>query len=81
MGWKETRNENLISPKTINSGICRFCGKQAEVTSFFRGSIECKTDSQETYRFKGYKCSLQEEKGSTNPACIDECPLIQKDFL
>ena len=27
----------------------------------------------------GYKCSLQDESGFPNPACIDVCPLIQKE--
>lgn len=79
MAWKEIRNGEPASYNTTYSEICKFCGKRAEVTSFFSGSVECKTDLQKTYRYRGYKCSLQEENGFLNSACImDECPLIQK---
>ena len=81
MAWKEIRNGEPAFFDTANSGICKFSGKRAEVTSFFRGTVECKTDLKKTYRFKGYKCSLQETDGFPNPACIDECPLIEKRKL
>lgn len=81
MTWKEIRNRELLSRNTISSGICKLSGMQAEVTTFYSGSVECKTDATKTYRFKGYKCSLQEKAGYPNPACIDECPLIQKEYL
>ena len=81
MAWKEIRNRELVVLNTTNSGICKFSGGRAEVTSFFSGTVECKTDLQKTYRFNGYKCSLQEERGLSNPACMDECPLIQKEHL
>ena len=81
MVWKEIRNGELDSLKTTNSGICKFFGEGAEVTSFFSDAVGCKTDLQKTYRFKGYKCSLQEEHGFLNIACKDDCPLIQKEHL
>lgn len=81
MAWKEIHNAESDSPKTKLSGICKLSGKQAEVCSFFYGVVECKTDLQKTLRFKGYKCSLQEETGFQNLACMDECPLIQKEYL
>lgn len=81
MAWKEIRNGEPTSRNTISTGICKMSGMHAEVTSFYIGSVECKTDAIKTYRFKGYKCSLQEKTGYSNPACIDECPLIQKEWL
>lgn len=78
---KEIRNGEPTSRNTTNTGICKLSGMQAEVTSFYIGSIECKTDAMKTYRFKGYKCSLQEKTCHLNPACIDVCPLIQKEYL
>jgi len=81
MAWKEIRNGEPTSPQTTLSGICKFSGKKAEVTTFFRGTVECQTDLQKTYRFKGYKCTLQEEKGYQNPDCVNVCPLIQKEYL
>lgn len=81
MLWKEIRNGELGSRNITNLGICKFSGEKAEVTSFFSATVECKTDWQPTYLFKGYKCSLQEECGFPNPACTDECPLIQKEHL
>lgn len=81
MTWKEIRNGESASLNTTNSGICKFYGKQAEVTSYFSGTAECKINLQKTYRFKGYICSLQEKNSFPNPTCMDECPLIQKDHL
>ena len=77
MAWKEVRNGQPDTYNTKMSGICKQTGKTAEVISFFGGKVECKTDLQKTYRFKGFRCNLQEE----NPSCIDECPLIQKEHL
>lgn len=81
MAWNEIRNGESAFSRTRNSGICKFYGKRAEVTSFFSSTMECKTDLQKTYRFKGYKCSLKDEKGFPDPACVNECPLIQKERL
>ena len=81
MAWKEIRNGEPEFRNTSNSGICKLSGKQAKVISFFHGTMECKTDAQKTYRFKGYKCSLQEQDGYPNPTCMDGCPLIQKELL
>lgn len=81
MAWKEIRNGEPAFRNTSNSGICKLYGMQAEVISFFHGTVECKTDVQKTYRFKGYKCSLQEQGEYSNPTCMDECPLIQKKLL
>lgn len=81
MDRKEMRNGESVSCEATYSGICKFYGKPAEVTSFFNGTVECKTDLQKTYRFKRHKCSLQKENGFPNPACIDECPLIRKEHL
>ena len=80
MGWNKMHNVEADNPHITHSGICKYNGKQAEVTSFFSGIIECKTDLQKTYRFKGYKCSLQEKKGVPDLVCIDECPLIRKEY-
>lgn len=79
MAWDVIRNGEPDSVNINKAGTCKLYAKQAEVTSFFRGSIECRTDLQKTYRFKGYKCSLQETNHS-NPACMDNCPLIQKKY-
>lgn len=79
MAWEEVRNDGNYNTKI--SGICKHTGERAEVTSFFSGRVECKTDLQKTYRFKGYKCSLQEQSGYPNPACLDVCPFIQKEHL
>lgn len=82
MAWKEVRNGEPDNYNTKNSGVCKLqTGKRAEVTSFFCGRVECKADLQKTYRFKGYKCSLQEDTGYQDPACLDVCPLIQKKHL
>ena len=81
MTWKEMCNGEQSSLEVKYLGNCKFCGKRVEVTSFFSSSMECKTDLQKTYRFKGYKCNLQEEKGFFNPACMHECPLIRKEHL
>ncbi len=81
MAWNEIRNGEPSSCNTTNIGICKLSGEQAEVTSFYRGSVECKTDAIKTYRFKGYRCSLQEQGGYPNPTCLDMCPLIQKEYL
>lgn len=78
--WKEIRHGESASREITNSGICELSGMRADVISFYGGSFECKTDAIKTYRFKGYKCSLQEKNGYPNPACMDECPLIQKKF-
>lgn len=81
MGWEITRNrENAVSNTTI-TGFCRLYEENAEVTSFYRCRIECKTDLQETYSFKGYKCSLEEKNGVINPSCVDNCPFIRKKHL
>lgn len=81
MACKEMRNKEYESPKTTNRGICRYTGNKAEVTSYFRGTIECRTDLQNSNHFLGYKCSLQKETNYMNPACMDECRLIQKELL
>ena len=81
MIWKEIRNGEPDSHNIMLSGNCKIFEKKAEVTTFFRGTVECKTDLQKTNRFKGYKCSQQEEKGHQNPDCVNVCPLIQKDYL
>lgn len=81
MSWKEMHNGEADTFNTTNSGICKLFREQAEVTSFFRGTVECRTDLQKTYRFKGYKCSLQEKNGFPNPSCMDGCPLIQKEYI
>ena len=81
MAWKEIRNGEPTVRNISISGICKLSGMQSEVISFFHGAVECKTDAQKTYRFKGYKCSLQEQNGHQNPACMDVCPLIQKELL
>ena len=80
MIWKEIRNGEPDFLNIKNSGICNLCGKHAEVTSIFRGLIECRTDLQKTYCFKGYKCSLQEANGYQNLECTDSCNIIQKDY-
>ena len=80
MAWKEKRNEGSSSHGIPHSGPCEFCGKLANVTSFFSRTFECKTDLQKTYRFKGYICDVQNEKGYSDPACMDKCSLIQKEF-
>lgn len=77
MAWKEIRNGEPDTYKITTPGICKQTGKTAEVTSFFCGRIECKTDLQKTYGFKGFGCSLHAE----NPSCVDMCPLIQKERL
>ena len=79
MDWDVIRKGEPDSTNIKNFGICMLYAKQAEVTSFFRGTIECRTDLQKTYRFKGYKCSLQ-ETSYPHPACMDSCPLIQKKY-
>ena len=81
MGRKKMTNRGAISPSITCSGTCKFYGQQAGVTSFFSGTMECRTDLQKTYRFKGYKCSLQEKNVFHNPACLEECFLIQKEYL
>lgn len=81
MSWKEIHNGENDTYNTTTPGICKLFRKRAEVTSLFRGTVECRTDLQKTYRFKGYKCSLQEENGFPNPICMDVCPLIQKEHL
>lgn len=81
IAMKEIRNGEPVYRNTTNSGICKRSGKKAEVTSFFIGSVECRTDLGKTYRFKGYKCSLNEKSGHINPACLNECPLIQKELI
>ena len=78
---KTVRNGEETIQNITCSGTCKFFGCRAEVASVFYGTMECKTDLQKTYRFKGYKCSLQKEHGFSNPACMDECPLIQKEHL
>lgn len=80
MRWKEVRNGEPNTDNIVISGICKYTGKMAEVTSVFGGSVECKTDLQKTYRYKGFKCSLQGEGGYPNPACGDACPLIRKKY-
>ena len=80
MAGKIVRNGEPDFYNTKISGICKLTGESAEVTSFFGGRVECKTDLQKTYRFKGYKCSLQ-KAGCQNPACMDVCRLIQKERL
>lgn len=81
MVWKEIRNGEPSSLQTTLSGICETYKKKAEVTSFFGGMVEYKTDLQKTYRFKGYICSLQKENGYQDPNCVNCCPLIQKEYL
>lgn len=81
MRWKKMTDKEEIFPKTTCSGTCKLYGQQAEVTSFFCGTVECRTDLQRTYRFKGYKCSLQEKNDFHNPVCMEECFLIQKEYL
>lgn len=78
---KEIHNGEPASRKITLSGICKLDKRQADVTSFFSGTMECKTDLQKTYRFQGYKCSLQLKNVFSNPACMDECPLIRKKYL
>ena len=80
MTWKEVRNGEPDTYITKMTGICKQTDERAEVTSFFSGRKECKSDLQKTYRFQGYKCSLQ-KPGCSNPACMDVCPLIQKERL
>lgn len=77
MAWKEVRNGEPDTYSTKMTGDCKQTGENAEVTSFFNGRKECKTDLQKTYRFAGYRCSL----GHSNPSCVDVCPLIQKERL
>lgn len=81
MSWKEMHNGEADAFNTTNSGICKLFREQAEVISFFMGTVECRTDLQKTYRFKGYKCSLQEKNGFLNPSCMDGCSLIQKEYI
>jgi hypothetical protein len=81
MRGKVIRNGEPAFPSVTYSGPCKLDGRNADVTSYFRCSKECRTDLQKTYRFSGYKCSLQEEKDHTNPACMGSCPLIQKEYL
>ena len=80
MNRKKT-NREANSSSITHSGICKFYGQQAEVTSFFSGTMECRTDLKKTYRFKGYKCGLQEKNIFHSPACMEECLLIQKEYL
>ena len=78
---KEIRNGEPTFIETIQPGICKRFGKKAEVTSCFMGTVECRTDLQKTYRFKTYKCSLQQGTRHMDLTCMDECPLIQKEYL
>lgn len=78
---KEIRNGEPVFRNITNTGICKQSARMAEVTSIFKGSVERRTDLQKTYRFKTYKCSYQEESGYSNPACMNECPLIQKEYI
>ena len=78
MRWKEVRNGEPDTDNIVISGVCEYTGKMVEVTSVFGGRVEYKTDLQKTYRFKGFKCSLQGEPGYPKPSCIDVCPLIWK---
>lgn len=78
MRWKEVRNREPDTDNIVISGICEYTGKPVEVTSAFGGKVECTTDLQKTYRFKGFKCSLEGEGGYPNPSCEDVCPLIRK---
>ena len=80
MKYKENRKVEPIYEKITKSGICSLCGEYAEVTSMFRGSIEHRNDLQGTYRFKGYKCSMEVKNRHQNPMCLDLCLLIQKEF-
>ena len=81
MAWKVVRNGEPDTYNTKVTGTCKQTGDTAEVTSFFSGRVECKTDLQKTYRFKGYKCSLQEDSDYQDPTCVNVCPLIQKEHL
>lgn len=81
MALKVIRNREPDSRKIVSSGICKHCGKHAEVTTFFNGSVLHKTDLHKTYHFSGYSCSLQNEPGFLNPGCRDNCSLIQKELL
>lgn len=81
MAWQIIRNGEPDTRQTTCSGICKRYKKPAEVTTFFHGSILHKMDLQKTYRFSGYRCSLTEEIGYTHPACKDDCPLIQKEWI
>ena len=72
-----TNNEKLIE----THGKCKRSGEEATVTSRFLGSFECKTDLQKTYHFVGYTCSLIRKNAFIDPACMDECKLIQKEYL
>jgi hypothetical protein len=78
---KVIRNGEPNTRKITYTGTCKQCGKQAEVTSFFNGSVMHRMDLQKTYHFAGYSCSLQKETGYSNPACRDKCSLIQKELL
>ena len=51
MVWKEIRNGEPDFRKITCSGVCKKCGKQAEVTSFFNGSVMHRMDRQKTYHF------------------------------
>lgn len=81
MAWKVIRNGEPDTRKITCSGTCQQYGKQAEVTSFFNGSVMHRMDLHKTYHFAGYKCSIQKETGYSSPACTDQCPLIQKELL
>jgi hypothetical protein len=81
MKWKIVRNGEPDFYDTHITGTCKRTGETAEVTSCFSGKKECKTDLQKTYRFLGYKCSLQTKDGYQDPACLDVCPLIRKEHL
>lgn len=81
MGWKETQMSSVDCKEYKQPGFCKRYGKEAVVISIFSGKVEHKDDSQKTYRFKGYKCNLYDENTFRDPACLDECPLIQKEYL
>ena len=80
MSWQETHKKDSTSSSTI-SGTCHQSGKMAEVTTFYRESMDHKADIQKTPHFLGYRCSLQRTNGFADPACMDTCPLIQKQRL
>ena len=80
MGWKETHMNGTDWKESTQPGVCKRCGKKAVVVSVFNGKVENKYDQQRTYDFIGYKCSLQ-ENSYVDPVCINDCPLIQKEWL
>lgn len=77
MTWKIVRREPTCREKRF-SGVCPKTQKRAEVTLFYTGIKQARTDCQLTYHYSGCKCSLL--TGDNANAC-EECPLVPSEYF